>query len=80
MCCSQGRADCAVAGKVVLLHSIPISDKLSLFLSGIGIARQDVAPKCEAFREARRDRVPAAADNAKLHGCSFALELELNII
>jgi hypothetical protein len=35
-----------------------------------------VAPKCEAFREARRDRVPAAADKAKLHGCSFALEIE----
>jgi hypothetical protein len=36
----------------------------------------EVAPKCEAFREARRDRVPAAADKAKLHGRSFALEIE----
>jgi hypothetical protein len=38
---------------------------------------RDVAPKCEAFREARRDRVPAAADKAKPHGCSIALEIEL---
>jgi hypothetical protein len=35
------------------------------------------APECEAFREARRDRVPAAADKANLHGRSFALEIEL---
>jgi hypothetical protein len=41
---------------------------------------RDVAPKCEAFREARRDRVPAVADKAKLHGCSFALEIELDKI
>jgi hypothetical protein len=38
---------------------------------------RDVAPKCEAFREARRDRALAAADKAKLHPCSFALEIEL---
>jgi hypothetical protein len=48
-----------------------------LFLSGIGMRDRDVAPKYEVFREARRDRVPAAADKAKLHGCSFALEIEL---
>jgi len=29
-------------------------------------ARQDAAPKCEAFREARRDCALAAADKSKL--------------
>jgi hypothetical protein len=28
------------------------------------------------FREAKWDRIPAAADKAKLHGRSFALEIE----
>jgi hypothetical protein len=37
---------------------------------------RDFASKCEAFREARRDRVPAAAAKAKLHECGFALEIE----
>jgi hypothetical protein len=39
-------------------------------------SRQDAAPKGEAFREARRDRVPAAADKSKLHGCGFDLKYE----
>jgi hypothetical protein len=37
---------------------------------------RDDAPKCEAFRKARRDRAPAAADKAKPHECGFALEIE----
>jgi hypothetical protein len=37
---------------------------------------REVAPKCEAFHEARRDRVPAAAGKAKPHGRGFALKSE----
>jgi hypothetical protein len=41
-----------------------------------GNTRQDAAPKGEAFPEARRDRVPAATDESKLHGRGFDLKFE----
>ncbi|MDR1840654.1 MAG: hypothetical protein LBQ86_01850 [Holophagales bacterium] len=37
----------------------------------------DVAPKCVAFREARRDHALAAADYFKITGRNFEVELEL---
>jgi hypothetical protein len=36
-------------------------------LSGIGKRDREVAPKCEAFREARRGSVPASAVKSKLY-------------
>jgi hypothetical protein len=36
----------------------------------------DVAPKCVAFREARRDHALAAADYFKIAGRNFEVELE----
>jgi hypothetical protein len=39
----------------------------------------DVAPKCAAFREARRDHALAAADYFKIAGRNFEVELELFI-
>jgi hypothetical protein len=36
----------------------------------------DVAPKCAAFREARRDQALAAADYFKIAGRNFEVELE----
>jgi hypothetical protein len=36
----------------------------------------DVAPKCAAFREARRDRAIAAADYFKIAGRNFEVEME----
>jgi hypothetical protein len=50
--------------------------KITIIFSGIGMRDRDVAPKCKAFREARRDSFPVAADKSKLHGCSFDLKLE----
>jgi hypothetical protein len=40
--------------------------KMSCFLILKWNARQDVAPKRRALREARRDKAPAVADNSKL--------------
>jgi len=37
----------------------------------------DVAPKCAAFREARRDHSLAAADYFKIAGRNLEVELEL---
>ena len=37
----------------------------------------DVAPKCAAFREARRDCALAAADYFKIAGGNFEVEMEL---
>jgi len=36
----------------------------------------DVAPKCVAFREIRRDHALAAADYFKIAGRNFEVELE----
>jgi hypothetical protein len=38
--------------------------------------RRDVAPKYEVFREARRNRVFAAADKSKPNGRGFDLKIE----
>ncbi|MDR1840645.1 MAG: hypothetical protein LBQ86_01805 [Holophagales bacterium] len=38
----------------------------------------DVAPKCAAFREARRDRALAVADYFKITGGNFEVEMELH--
>ncbi|MDR1841599.1 MAG: hypothetical protein LBQ86_06710 [Holophagales bacterium] len=40
----------------------------------------DVAPKCIAFREARRDHALAAADHFKIAGRNFEVEMELEVV
>jgi hypothetical protein len=48
------------------LGVIPIPNKNYLILFGSGMRGMNAATKCEAFREARRDRAPAVADKSKL--------------
>jgi hypothetical protein len=39
-------------------------------------ARQDAVPKCEAFREARRNKACAAAEISKLWERGFEVKIE----
>jgi hypothetical protein len=43
-------------------QSVPFQVEITEIFTWNGNARRDAAPKCEAFRKGRRDRVPAAAD------------------